>query len=394
MKLLKLPALGMGTRNGTIVKWNKFEGELVKDKEPLYEMESDKSSMTVEAPHDLIIRKIIHEEGKFEVGTAIAIISLPEEEFDQKEFDSLLDEVTKLGKSAELSQASNKNNPQNMPSAQTTAGGKAKATPVARKLAADLGVELSDVTGSGPGGLITDKDIKTFADNIKSVGDYEVINLSGFVKVSARHLTEGWKNVPHIVQHLEFDATSLINARNKLKEEMKVTYTDILVKLVPIVLKKHSRLNATMENEDEIKIWKNVNMSVAIETDRGLTVPVVKNADQIVIGEVHKTIATLAEKSKLNKLTPDDMSNGTFTISNLGAYGTYIGNPIINSPQVALLYVGAIRERPWIKNGKIEIVPIISMSLACDHRAIDGAVAARFSMDLREVIENAGQHLL
>lgn len=390
MKLLSLPALGMGAKKGTIVKWNRKEGELVKAKEPLYDMESEKSSMTVEAPHDLIIRKIIYEEGKYDVGTAIAIVSLPDEEFDKQEYNSLLNEVMKSGKSNE---SLNKDNSQTSPNSSFTAGEKIKATPVARKLAADLGIELRSVTGSGPGGLITDKDVRAFAEGTKSVKDFEVIKLSGFAKISAKHLTECWKNVPHIVQHLEFDATSLINVRNKLKEEMKVTYTDLLVKLVSIVLKKHSRLNATMENENEIKEWKNINISVAIETENGLTVPVVKNVDQISIEEVHNTIVMLAEKSKLNKLSPDDIYNGTFTISNLGAYRTYIGNPIINSPQVALLYVGAIREKPWVKKGKIEIVPIISMSLACDHRAIDGAVAARFSMDLCEVIENAEDNL-
>lgn len=391
MKLLKLPAFGMGARNGTIIKWYKTEGELVKANEPLYDMESEKSSMTVEAPHDLIIRKIIHEEGKFEVGTAIAIISLPDEEFNKQELDSLLDEVMESAKSKD----SDKNTLHDASKVKhATAGGIIKATPVARKLAADLGIELSDVTGSGPGGLITDKDIKVFAEYMKTQGDFEVEKLSGFAKISANHLTESWRNIPHIIQHLEFDATSLINTRNKLKNEKKVTYTDLLVKLVSNVLKKHPRLNATMDNEDEIKIWKNINISVAIETEKGLTVPVVKNVDQISISEVHDSIVDLAEKSKLNKLSPDEISNGTFTISNLGAYGAYLGNPIINSPQVALLYVGAIREKPWVKNGKIEIVPTISMSLACDHRAVDGAIAARFNIDLREAIENAEQHLL
>lgn len=381
----------MGARNGIIVKWYKAEGELVKAKEPLYDMESEKSSMTVEAPNDLIIRKIIHEKGKFEVGTAIAIVSLPDEEFNKQELDSLLDEVTKTTNTNVDKKAS-----QVASTTKTAAvlGGKNKATPVARKLAADLGIELNDVTGSGPGGLITDKDIKAFSDSLKALGDFESVKLTGFAQISANHLTECWRNVPHIVQHLEFDATSLMITRDKLKNKKKVTYTDLLVKLVSNVLKKHPKLNATMDKEDEIRLWKNINVSVAVETERGLTVPVVKNADQKSIDEIHDIIVELAEKSRLNMLSPDEIYNGTFTISNLGAYGTYFGNPIINSPQVALLYVGAIREKPWVKNGKIEIVPIISMSLACDHRAIDGAVAARFNIDLREAIENAEQHLL
>jgi pyruvate dehydrogenase E2 component (dihydrolipoamide acetyltransferase) len=393
MNVLKLPAFGMSARRGTIIKWYKKEGDTVCAKEPLYDMESEKSSFTVDAPYDIVLRKIIINEGQVDVGAPVAIVSLPGEDFNQQELDSLLAEILNKAKPSDASDA--KPQPAGTIAQSAKADkGKARATPVARKLAADLGVDLSEVPGSGPNGLITDKDVRSFAQKAKQEGNYELVKLSGFARVSAEHLTRSWQTIPHIIQHMEMDATSLVNARNELKKSMKVSYNDLLAKLVPIALKKHPKLNATMEKELEIKLWKDINLSIAIETDLGLTVPVIKNADQKSLEEIHNEILSLAEKAKMNKLFPDDISNGTFTLSNLGAYGAGIGNPIINAPQVALLYIGAIKEKPWVVDGKLAIAPVISMSLACDHRAVDGAVAARFGIDLREVVENAEKYLL
>lgn len=389
MNVLKLPAFGMSARRGKIVEWLVKEGDTVKANEPLYNMQSEKSSITVEAPYDLIVRKIIHQEGDFDVGTPIAIVSLPDEEFDEQELNKLLSEIlndtTKdtLGEKTEKAKDKAPKDIRNI-----------KATPLARKLAAELKVNLENVIGSGPDGLITDRDVKKYIEEFIEEENYQLIRLTGFAEISAEHLTESWKNIPHIVQFMEVNANGLVNAREKLISEMKFSYTDLLVKLVAITLEKHPRLNATMEKENEIKNWKKINISVAIETPHGLTVPVIKNADEKSLQEIHKEIEKLAEKSRQNKLAPSDISGGTFTISNLGTYGAELGFPIINAPQVALLYIGAIRQKPWIVDGKIDIAMIISLSLACDHRAIDGAVAARFAKDLREAIENAETCLL
>ncbi len=405
MKILKLPAFGMSAKKGNIVAWMAKEGDALKKGDPLYEMESEKTTTTIEATFDCILRKIIVSSGEVKVNHPVAIVSLPEEPFSQEELSKALKEAGE----EESSQQEREEAKPEAKKADSGEGKSVRATPVARKLAADLNVALGEVEGTGPKGLVTDKDVKKhhekqsaeldkkkeepLEESIKVENTYEKLKFTSIEQASAAHLTKSWQTVPHIVQHLSVDATELIKAKSMIQEAMPISYNDLLAKLLAKALKDHPRINATMEN-DEVKLWKQVNISVAVETEKGLTVPVIKHVGDKSLAEIHEEIAAKAEKAREGKLTMEDLQGGTITLSNLGMYGAETGLPIINIPQVALVYVGSIRQEPWVKENAITIVPILKLSIAFDHRVVDGAVGARFAQQFKKVLENAIKHLM
>jgi pyruvate dehydrogenase E2 component (dihydrolipoamide acetyltransferase) len=212
----------------------------------------------------------------------------------------------------------------------------------------------------------------------------EVIPLAGIRKTTAERLSFSARNAPHSHIIIEVDMTKAA----KLHETMQLSYTDILVKAVSKALREHSNVNATLEDE-KIKVFEDINVGVAVDTGKGLVVPVIRNADKKSLSEVSLAVKELAEKAREGKLTKEDMIGGTFTITNLGMYGVDLFIPIINPPETAILAVGKVTEKPVVVNGQITIKPVMTLTLAYDHRIIDGAPAARFLQNVKQIIESS-----
>jgi pyruvate dehydrogenase E2 component (dihydrolipoamide acetyltransferase) len=267
----------------------------------------------------------------------------------------------------------------------------AKVSPKARRMAQELGVDLSKVTGTGPGGTISGEDVQRAADLQKSapqpVAQAAVpVALSSVARLMAERTTQSWTTAPHFFLVREIDASGLIAAREK--HGKAVTHTDLLVALVARTLVKHPKMNASWTGS-AIQINPNVNISIAIAVKDGVVGAVIPNADTASLADISKRRQDLAERARAGRLHPPDVTAGTFTISNLGMFGIDAFSAIITPPQAAVLAVGRIADRVVPVNGLIGIRPILTMTLSSDHRVVDGAQAAAFLKDVADALTNA-----
>jgi len=344
---------------GTVVQWFKREGEKVEKGEPVVEVLSDKVTYEVEAPASGIIRKIMAEEGvDVPVAETLAVITAPDEELPEVEAiaEAPVERVEK----------------------------RVLASPAAKRVAKEHGVDLAQVKGTGPEGRIVEEDVKRFIEEAKVARKIrQVIPLSGIRKTAAERVSLSAKTAPHSTITMGVDVT---NAK-KLREKFQVSYTDVLVKAVAEALTEHSVMNSTLE-KDQIKIFEDVNVGVAVATEAGLVVPVIHNADKKSLKEVSSALKELVERAREGKLTREELSGGTFTITNLGMFGVDTFTPIINPPETAILGVGRIVEKPVVVDKKIVVKPVMQLSLSFDHRVVDGAPAAQFLQKVKEIIES------
>jgi len=354
-----MPRLSLTMSEGTVVQWFKKEGEKVEKGEPVVEVLSDKVTYEVEAPASGIIRKIMAEEGvDVPVAETLAVITAPDEELPEVEAIAEVP-VERVEK-------------------------RIVASPAAKRVAKEHGVDLAQVKGTGPEGRIVEEDVKRFIEEAKVARKIrQVIPLSGIRKTAAERVSLSAKTAPHSTITMGVDVT---NAK-KLREKFQVSYTDVLVKAVAEALTEHSVMNSTLE-KDQIKIFEDVNVGVAVATEAGLVVPVIHNADKKSLKEVASALKELVEKAREGKLTREELSGGTFTITNLGMFGVDTFTPIINPPETAILGVGRIVEKPVVVDKKIVVKPVMQLSLSFDHRVMDGAPAAQFLQKLKEIIEN------
>jgi pyruvate dehydrogenase E2 component (dihydrolipoamide acetyltransferase) len=258
------------------------------------------------------------------------------------------------------------------------------ASPAAKRLAKEYGVDLSILKGSGPEGRIVEEDVKRYIEEKSLVQPKvkEIIPLTGFRKTSAERVSMSFRTAPHSTIVMEVDASKAKEAYEKLH----VSYTAIIVKAAAKALLEHPIINSTLEG-DRIKIFEDINVGVAVATSLGLIVPVIHNADGKSLKEIDATINDLTEKARHGKLAKEEVSGGTFTITNLGMYGVEFFTPIINPPEAAILGVGRIKDQPVVIDGKIETKSFILLSLSYDHRIVDGAPAAEFLGKVKEKIE-------
>jgi len=259
------------------------------------------------------------------------------------------------------------------------------ASPVAKRLAREYGIDLSQIAGTGPGGRIIEADVRRY---IEEKLEYkpkirEVISLTGVRKISAERVAKSAREAPHCTLCMEVNMTEA----SKFKESLGVSFTDIIVKAVAYALKEHRIMNSTLEG-DKIKVFDEINIGVATVTPQGLVVPVVKNADKKSLSELSAEIKALVKKAREGKLEHSDVSGGTFTITNLGMYGVEAFIPIINPPEAAILGVGKIIQKPVVEENQIKIKPMMTLSLSFDHRIVDGAPAAQFLAKIKEILEN------
>lgn len=389
-----MPALEMAQETGKLISWLKKEGQEVAKGEPLLEVETDKAVMEVEAPGDGILAGIKVQEGDVvPVGQTIAWLVAPGEKPPA--------EATPVASVARArTQAAR---PVPAPSAVAESAGSTggRISPKARRLAREYNVDLSKVRGTGPDGAITTDDVLAAVEPATAPAAAPVVAndaLSPVARLMAERTTQSWTTAPHFYLSRDVDATALIGVRARLAPAVekesgaRLSHTDLLVALVSRVLTRHPRLNGTWTGAS-VQANREVNMGVAAAVKDGVVSVVIPNADKALLVEIAAKLRDKAERARTGKLHPADISGATFTISNLGMYGVDSFHAIITPPQAAILAVGRIAERVVVVNGQPEVRPMMTLTLSCDHRVVDGAQAALFLKDLAEAIHDAGDIL-
>ncbi|MGA2373966.1 MAG: dihydrolipoamide acetyltransferase family protein [Candidatus Sulfotelmatobacter sp.] len=380
-----MPALEMAQETGKLIAWRKKEGDRVTKGEPLLEIETDKAVLEVEAPADGILAGITATAGAdIPVGQTIAWILAPGEK-PPAESESATAAPAARGKAES-----------HIPPAAAGAVGSsavqnARISPKARRLAKELGVDLIVVSGSGPGGEILASDVQAAAASVassaapKKSGGIEVPSSIG--RLMAERTTQSWTSVPHFFVTREIEAGALNEYREKRVREiesthhLRITHTDLLIALAARVLQNHPRLNSSWTSEG-IRLHDHVNMGIAIAVNDGVVAAVIRNAHTASLAEIAMQRRDVAERARAGKLRPADIAGATFTISNLGMHHVDQFSAIITPPQAAILAVGSIAERVVAVEGRPAVRSMMSLTLSCDHRAVDGARAAMFLNDL------------
>lgn len=362
---VKFPDIGEGITEGTIVKWVVKEGDIIKADQTLVEIETDKAIVEIPSPKSGRISKLYGEGDIIKVGSSLVSLDMPEE----VKAEHVL------------------------------------ATPSTRKLARELGVDISKVKGTGAGGRVLDEDVRRFAEGIKPP-EKEIKPprleeaIKGIRKTIAEKMTRSFFTIPHVTFMDEADVTELVRVREKdkkiaEKQGIKLTYLPFIVKAVVIALKKHLYFNASVDIEkNEIILKRYYNIGIAVDTSEGLMVPVIKNADTKSIMQLAKEMQKLSEEARNRKIKLLDLRENIFTITNIGSLGGVFSTPIINPPDVAILGVHRIYDKPVVIQGEIRIRKILPLVLSFDHRVVDGADAARFMNTIIEYLEDPDLLLL
>jgi len=375
-----MPALEMAQETGKIISWLKKEGDAIAKGEPIAEIETDKVVLEVEASADGVLAGVTAAAGDVvQVGKTIAWIVAPGEQPPADASISAPAARTMTGTPLPASAAPT-------PTASVPKV-EAKASPKARRMAQELGVDLSQLVGTGPGGTISGEDVQRAAGAKKiEPAPSGTPALTSIARLMAERTTQSWTTAPHFFLVRDIDASGLIAAREK--HGKAVTHTDLLVALVARALSKHPKMNASWTGS-AIQLNPNVNISIAIAVKDGVVGAVIPNADTATLAAISARRQDLAERARAGRLHPPDVSGGTFTISNLGMFGVDAFTAIITPPQAAVLAVGRIADRVVAVNGLIGIRPILTMTLSSDHRVVDGAQAAAFLKDVAEALTSA-----
>ena len=418
---IEMPKLSDTMTEGTVVRWLKKEGEEVEIGDIIAEIETDKATMEMEAFDEGILSKIsVPEGGKAPVGSAIAIL-LEDGESEEASTPSAESAPAALpntppAAAKALESAAATVNKSQTPTPTPTDGERIKASPLAKKIAESEGVDLTAVSGTGPGGRIVKADVVAAPPSSSPApapaappapavapvpaaispvaeGADQIVELSSMRKIIAERLLTSKISIPHFYLHLEVDAAPLmalrkqINAQSEASHGNKYSVNDFVVKALINASVTVPEANASF-NGDHIVQFAHVGISVAIAVDDGLVTPVVKNAEQKSLLAISKEIKEMAIRARDKKLAPNEFDGGTVTISNLGAWGVESFDAIVNPPQAVILSVGGIIEKPVVKDG--EIVPGLRMNLgvSCDHRVVDGAVGAKFLGEIKRLLEN------
>jgi len=415
---VKLPRLGQGMESGTIVRWLKTEGDAVSKGEPLYELDTDKVTQEVEAESDGVLLKIVIADGEVDVGTTVGIIGAQDEDVT-----AILAEAQGgnggapasapaedvAAETAEAPEAQESESepvaehpevpePEEQPTTPVRAEGeRVKASPLARRIARERGLDLSQIVGTGPEGRVIAEDVEKGALRPAAAAaapgaqpEFEVVELTSIRKTIARRLTEAWE-APVFQLTVSADASGLVATRERMVEllregETKPTVSDVLTRIVASALVRHPPVNANFV-EGKIHRFAAANIGLAVAAPSGLVVPVLRDADRKSVQRIAADRADVVSRARDGKLQLADLEGGTFTISNLGMYGIEQFVAVLNPPQVAILAVGSIEDRAAVIDGELGVVPTITMTLTCDHRAIDGSEGAEFLRTVKQLVE-------
>jgi pyruvate dehydrogenase E2 component (dihydrolipoamide acetyltransferase) len=406
---VKLPRLGQGMESGTIVRWLKSEGDAVAKGEPLFELDTDKVTQEVEAEADGVLLKIVLPEGEANVGTTVAVLGSEGEDVSQLLAAA---QSGNGGAAPAVSAPAEAAGPASEAPGDTVSQGaisappvraegeRVKASPLARRIARERGIDLAAITGTGPEGRVIAEDVEKAGAAPAAApapvaptpppGEVEVVELTSIRKTIARRLTEAWQ-APVFQLTATADASELSATRERLVEllqegETKPTVNDVLTRVVAAALMRHRPVNAHFV-DGRILRFPTANVGIAVATSNGLVVPVIRSAERKSIQEIAAVRADLVSRARAGKLQLADLEDGTFTTSNLGMYGIDQFIAVLNPPQVAILAVGSIEDRPRVFDGVLEIVPTMTMTLTCDHRAIDGSEGAEFLRTVKQLVE-------
>jgi pyruvate dehydrogenase E2 component (dihydrolipoamide acetyltransferase) len=393
---VKLPRLGQGMESGTIVKWLKSEGEPVQKGEPLYELDTDKVTQEVEADASGVLLKIAVAEGEVPVGKTIGVIGEQGEQVEVKTDEKPAPEEEPAAPPQPTERVSE------IKAQPATTNGRIKASPLARRIARERGIDLSSVAGTGPEGRVVAEDVERATAGpqplvapaaTEAVGEVESRPLSSIQKTVARRLTEAWQ-IPVFQLFVSADMTRAQRVRQRLVEleadsGVKPTISDLLTKVCAAALMRHRELNAWLA-EDAIELHPHANIGLAVALPAGLVVPVIPQCDRKSVAEIAAVRADLVTRARDGKLRREDLEGGTFTISNLGMYGVERFTAVINPPQAAILAVGAIQDKAVVEDGEIVVRPMMDLMLTCDHRSVNGAAGAGFLQSVKEILEEPG----
>lgn len=366
-----MPKFGLTMQEGTIQRWFKAEGEPIEAGQPLFEVETEKVLYDVEAPASGVVAKLLYPlEATVPCARIVVVIAVAGEDPADVATRYSCAAPTATPAVADAVAA---------PLPTPARPGTVVATPAARKLAKDAGIDLATLAGSGPGGRIRREDVEA-AIAVRTPGGSP---LHGMRKTIAERMFKSLQSTAQLTITTEADVTALVQRRAELAVQFAVTYTDLLVAAVAAALRAHPRLRVTVEG-DTIRPHEAIHVGIAVALDEGLIVPVIRDADRKTVQEIAAASRALVEKARAGTLGIDDVSGGIFTITNLGMYGIDAFTPIINLPQVAILGVGRIVEKPAVHDGQIAIRSLMTLSLTFDHRIVDGAPAAAFLHDVAE----------
>jgi len=382
-----MPRLSETMADGKILSWHKKINDRVNKGDVIAEVETDKANMEIEAVDSGILSEILVSEGQTaKVGDPIAVLN----------GKSIKAEPEKI-KPAEIKETfeEEKIQPETERKVEKAEKTQAKASPFAKKLAEKMNIDLSLIKGTGPGGRIRERDVQEYSEEVKKQPQEKknIQPLSKMRRTIASRMSESKKIIPHFYATYEVNANKLIVYRDNLvKNNKDITYNDIFIKAVALNLKKHAIFNSSFE-VDHIEIKENINIGIAFTADEGLLVPVIHDSDKKTLEEISIATKTIKERVKNNKLKPEDMTGGTFTISNMGMYGVKEFVVIINPPETAGLAVGSIMKTPVIKDDQVTVGSVVNITLSADHRVVDGATVALFLRDLKEILENPDEIL-
>ena len=419
VEVVSMPRLSDTMEEGTVASWLKKVGDKVEEGDILAEIETDKATMEFESFYKGTLLHIGIQEGETaKVDSLLAILgpegtdvsgivksggksseSPKKKETPKKEDKSKKEEPKKEESKKEepKKESSQKETPKS--ESTSSADGRVFASPLAKKLAEDKGIDLSKVSGSGENGRVVRKDIENYTPTVSGASvqqfvatgeeSFEDVNNSQMRKAIAKSLGKSKFTAPHYYLNVEFNMENMIAFRSQFNQlpDTKVSYNDMIIKAVSIALKQHPQVNSQWF-DDKMRLNHHVHIGVAVAVPDGLVVPVVEFANEKSLQQINAEVKELAGKARNKKLKPEEMQGSTFTISNLGMFGITNFTSIINQPNSAILSVGAIIEKPVVKEGKIVVGNTMTLSMACDHRTVDGATGAQFLQTLKMYIEN------
>jgi pyruvate dehydrogenase E2 component (dihydrolipoamide acetyltransferase) len=426
-----MEALSPTMEEGQVVQWLKSEGDAVSSGDVLAEIETDKATMELVARGDGVLRKImVQEGGTAPVGDVIALIADEDEDLgdlaggdaapsdakkqkdaapsdpgaDDEDEDAETEAETEEKGAAEQDTADEAAEAE--PASRADANGRIRASPVARRLASEEGVDLGSIEGSGPGGRIVKRDVEGAAKEgpasrpAKTAApaprgddgpESEKVPLSQMRKTIAKRLVESIGPVPHFFLTIDVDMSRAVAARERINRDLerdgvRISYNDIVLKATAMALARHPECNAHWGG-DHVMRFHRVHLGVAVAIEDGLITPVIRDADRKGMAEISAEVRELAGRAREKKLKPDEYTGATFSVSNLGMFGIEAFTAVINPPEAGILAVGAMEERPVIVDGELDVQPRMKITMSCDHRVIDGAQGSRFLQTLRRILE-------
>jgi pyruvate dehydrogenase E2 component (dihydrolipoamide acetyltransferase) len=402
VEVITMPRLSDTMEEGTVATWLKKEGDSIDEGDILAEIETDKATMEFESFYTGTLLKIgIHEGETALVDALLAIVGPAGTDVSGITGAALKTENTPK------SEAPKTEAPKTEPiivsevktevATSTSTTQRVFASPLAKKMAADKGISLNLVKGSGENGRIVKSDIENYQPSVGGAVPYSPVGTESFEEIKnsqmrktiAKRLGESKFSAPHYYLTIELDMDNAMASRTAINStpDVKISYNDMIVKACAMALRKHPQVNSQW-TEGVMRIANHIHVGVAVAVDDGLLVPVLKFADQMTFSQIGVNVKSLAAKARNKKITPQEMDGSTFTVSNLGMFGIKEFTSIINAPNSAILSVGAIIQKPVVKNGSLAVGNTMTVTLACDHRTVDGATGAKFLQTLRNYIEN------